>query len=180
MVSRKYTSDYRIDDFVDPNTGKVATRTTYIGKYYRFRAPKAQVARARKVYAALSALTAVLFAVPMFLDPDVLRAFYAALPFAAITIPMAYLAAGCQRLYSAKDKVTREHRDKSAPRLRGCGISVCVLAGISMIGMIVCACLHGFSAADWISVLCAAAMIAAHILVLLKVQPMTEMVEAEA
>lgn len=180
MVSRKYTTDYRIDDFVDPKTGKVATRTEYIGTYYRFRAPEGHVAKARRYYGLLCAVTAVLFAVPMFLDASVLRAFYAALPFAALTIPMAYLVAGLQRLYAAKDqKVTREHRDKTAPRLRGCGISICALAGASLIGMIVSACLHGAGGADWVSMACAAAMIALHALALIKVQPVTEMAACE-
>lgn len=179
MVSRKYTSDYRIDDFVDPNTGKVGTRTTYIGRYYRFREKAERVAKARRYYAALCAVTAILLAVPMALDPNVMRAFYAALPYAAILIPLVYLTAGCGRLYRARDKVTREHRDKTGPRLRGCGISVCVLSGVSLIGMIVCACLHGAAPEDYISMACALVLIAVHVIALVKVQPMLDMVEAD-
>ena len=166
MVSRKYTSDYRLEDTLDPKTGRMGTRSVYAGQWFRFRADAAAVKRAARAYALLTALCALVYVPPLLLDPPAMRAAYVALPFVALILPLFYLAAGCKRLFTAKDRVTREHRDKIVERLRGASISACALSGVSLVGLVVYWCLRSFAAIDLLCA-CAAALIAAGNLVML-------------
>ena len=104
-----------------------------------------------------------------------MRAAYVALPFVALVFPLFYLAAGCKRLYDAKDRVTREHRDKIVERLRGASICACALAGVSLVGLVVYWCLRGFAAIDLVCACAAALMIAANLVMLLRLHRSVEM-----
>lgn len=175
MVSRKYTSDYRLEDTLDPKTGRMATRSVYQGQWFCFRADAAAVRRAARAYVALTALCAVLFLVPLLLDPPGMRAAYAAVPFVALAFPIFYLAAGCKRLLEAKERVTREHKDKIVERLRGASVSACALSGVSLVGLVVSWCLHGFAAIDLMCALAAALIVAVNLVMLLRLHKNVEM-----
>ena len=65
MVSRKYTSDYRLEDTLDPKTGRMATRSVYQGQWFRFCAGAAAVKRTAWIYTLLTALCALGFVLPL-------------------------------------------------------------------------------------------------------------------
>lgn len=180
MVSRKYTSDYRLEDTIDARSGKLVSRAVYQGQWFRFCLPEDVVKRTARIYAALTALCAALLALPLLFDAGCMRAAYVALPFVALVLPLFYLAAGCWRLMTAKGRVTREHRDKTVERLRGASIAMCALSGVSMVGLIVYWCLQGFGRADAACLISALALLAVNLTMLLRLhknvamEPVTE------
>lgn len=175
MVSRKYTSDYRLEDTLDPKTGRMSTRSVYEGQWFRFCADAAAVKRAARAYVLLTALCALVYAPPLLLDAPAMRAAYVALPFVALIFPLFYLAAGCRRIFTAKERVTREHRDKIVERLRGASVSACALSGVSLVGLIVCWCLRGFAAIDLTCACAAALIVTANLVMLLRLHRSVEM-----
>ncbi len=151
MVSRKYTSDYRLDNVVDPRTGKISTRPVYCGVYYRFCADAAVLARCRRLCALAVVLLVACYLTPLLLNAPSGHMMYVMLPLAAMVFPVYYLGAGCWRLLTARERVTREHRDKTAPRLRAAGIAGAVLSGASTVGQIVYCCIFGATVKDGVS-----------------------------
>ncbi len=160
MVSRKYTSDYRLENVVDPRTGRLRTRPVYRGEYYRFRAAPAAVRGTKRLYLLASLLCTACFLAPLFSNAPSGHAMYVMLPFAALVFPVFYLLAGCRRLVAAKERVTREHRDKITDRLRGASLSACILSGISAAGHVVYWILNGSSLCDALFLLAAAVIFA--------------------
>ena len=168
MVSRKYTSDYRLEDTLDPKTGRMATRSVYQGQWFRFCAGAAAVKRTAWIYTLLTALCALGFVLPLLFDPPAMRAAYVAVPFVALVFSLFYLAAGCRRVFTAKDRVTREHRDKIVERLRGASVSACALSGVSLVGVIVYWCMRGFAAADLTCACASALLLSVNLIMLLR------------
>lgn len=136
---------------VDPRTGKISTRPVYCGVWYRFCADAAVVARCKRMYALATLALIACYLTPLLLNAPSGHMMYVMLPLAAMVFPAYYLCAGCWRLLTAKERVTREHRDKTAPRLRAAGIAGAILSGISAVGQIVYGCIFGMTVKDGVS-----------------------------
>ena len=134
MISRKYLGDYRLENRTDPRSGKVKTVPVYRGAWFAFAADAAAVRRAKRIYPCLCALCAALFLLVLLLNAPSGHAVYVTLPFAVMVFPIFFCAAGCRRLLTARDKVTRKHADKIQRRFETSAFMMALFSAISAAG----------------------------------------------
>ena len=130
VVTKKYTADYRMELSMDAK-GRIREKPVYCGAYYRFEQPNESVRKSTVilVLALLAAAATVL--IPMFIKNECVRQFYAFLPQAFALIPLYMFAASLLRIFSAKDEVIREHKDKIVCRLRNASVFLMVVSVLS-------------------------------------------------
>ena len=151
LVTTKYASDYRLENVVDPRSGKLVTKAVYRGDWFRFVEPAALVKKRKILFTVLFGLIAALYIGALLLtgvtervqNVAALEQFYVMVPFAALIFPMFYMGTSVIKLWRAKDKVTREHRDRIINRFGATSIAAAILAGASLIGHIVSWVLNG-------------------------------------
>lgn len=153
MVSRKYTKDYRIEPYLDRN-GRLRDRSVYCGAYFTFDAPLPEVRRTMWLLAGLNLFITVTVALPMAFACSYFRQFYLVLPQAFLFLPVYFTWAGLLRVYTAKDKVTREHRDKIVHRIPVASLFTLILSAVLGIGTVIYACLGGLQGADYLAAVC--------------------------
>ena len=153
MVTRKYTPDYRLENEVNPQSGRIRTVPVYRGPLFSFVCGTETVARMRKTYPALTALAILVYGALLFTNTAAGRTMYVMLPFAPLCFPLLYAAMGCFRLLTAKEQVTREHKDKTGDRLSGASAVMMGFSGVSLVGHIVFWCLHGETWQDFLLLL---------------------------
>ena len=176
LVTTKYASDYRLENVVDPRTGKLVTKAVYRGDWFRFSESAALIKRRRILFSVLYGLIVALFIGALLLtgirerrtDVIALEQFYVMVPFAAMVFPVFYMGTALIRLWRAKDKVTREHRDRILNRFAATGIITAVLAGGSLIGHIVSWVLNGEMARDIVLLVFTAAIIGAAVTIFVR------------
>jgi hypothetical protein len=125
--------DYRLENAVQPD-GRLKTVPVYCGDWYVFCGGAEAVRRAKRIYAALSALCAAMFVAVLLLNAGSGRFALAMLPFAAMVFPVFFALAGSLRLILAGARVTREGRDKMQGRLAACALFLAALSAASAAG----------------------------------------------
>ena len=151
MVSTKYTSDYRLENVVDPRTGKLVTKAVYRGDWFCFEKPAALVRQRKILFTILVGLIAAAFIGALLLtginernqDMIAIEKYYVIIPFVGLMFPIFFMGTAAVRMWRATDKVTREHRDKISDRFAATGISAAILSGVSVIGHIVSWAING-------------------------------------
>ncbi len=169
MVSTKYTKDYRLDNVLDPKSGKLVTRTVYVGDWYGFIGSKETVRRAKILLPTLSGLTAVLFLIGVLLPGDTPvyhGGWFVTFPFALTLIPIWLMCAASWRLLRAPDRFERFYRDKLGRFSVGAVIALVTL-GLSLALHIVHWIVEGERGWDWVLLIATVLMLAAALLVLL-------------
>lgn len=159
MVSRKYTVDYRLENIPTPS-GKQKTVPVYRGDWFAFVADDAVVRRIRLEYPLFSLVIALLFVLVLSMNAPCGHYYYVMLPFAAMVFPVFFSLAAARRLLIAKDKVTREHRDKLVNRYISASLFLMAFSCISAVGHIVYFFLETPAALDFLSFACAAVICA--------------------
>ncbi len=160
MVSKKYLGDYRLENRRDPKTGKIKTVPEYCGEWFGFEHGADEVRRTKRLCLALTAAVEVLFLTVLLLNAPCGRIYYVMLPFAAMVFPAFFLAAGCLRVLTAGEKITREHRDKLSRRMNVCPAFLALLSALSLAGHVLYAVRTGLTAKDAISLAAAAGILA--------------------
>ncbi len=158
MVSTKYTSDYRLENVVDPRTGKLVTKAVYRGDWFCFEKPAALVRQRKILFTILVGLLAAAFIGALLLtginernqDVIAIEQYYVIIPFVGLMFPIFFMGTAAVRMWRATDKVTREHRDKIGDRFAATGISAAILSGVSAIGHIVSWAINGETVTDMI------------------------------
>lgn len=158
MVSTKYTSDYRLENVVDPRTGKLVTKAVYRGDWFCFEKPAALVRQRKTLFTILVGLLAAAFIGALLLtginernqDVIAIEQYYVIIPFVGLMFPIFFMGTAAVRMWRATDKVTREHRDKIGDRFAATGISAAILSGVSAIGHIVSWAINGETVTDMI------------------------------
>ena len=136
MVRKKYADDFRLENVLDTN-GKLKTKAVYRGKWFRFRSDSHVIERTKRIYTAL-AIISVLVLLAMLFTTDVMGNFwYVVMPLACNLIPVFFVVAGCWQLLTAKDRVTREHKDQIHDRLAPASMFQTVFALLGVVGGIV-------------------------------------------
>ncbi len=153
MASRKYASDYRLEQHILPN-GKTERIPVYEGRYFRFTASPQQLRfLQRLLFAGCGAI--LLLLLPMLLDNTRLgRTVYVILPAAFTMIPLYLLLASARRLRMAQSPFIREHRDKTDNRIRGASVALTVILGISCLGSVLHFILNGVARNELLPVVC--------------------------
>lgn len=155
MVSRKYTNDYRIEPYLD-RKGRLRDRAVYCGLYYTFCENRRNIRKTAWQITALNALATLTVVLPMCFRSDYFRQFYLVLPQAFLLLPLYFLWAALYRVFTAGEKVTREHRDKIMNRFPTAGIFLLILSSVSVVGTVVYAVIGSMRGADWFAAACAA------------------------
>lgn len=137
MGYREYAKDYEIE-YV-PQEGKRRPKAVriYVGPYFRFRASAEVIRRRKWQYLLLQLLEGVSLLIPMLVDCSLTRTWYAQVPAAAAWIPWLLAACALWRLWTAGEKVEREHYDLLHDRMRGASFFLMGFAGLSTLGTVI-------------------------------------------
>lgn len=159
LVSRKYTGDYRLEN-ITTASGKIRTVPVYRGDWFAFACDEATVRRLKKLYPSFSLLIALLFLLVLLLNAPCGHIYYVMVPFAAMIFPVFFALAAARRMITAKDKLTREHRDKLTNRYISVSLFLMVFSALSTIGHAIYCFAYAPAAKDFISLGSAAAICA--------------------
>ncbi len=154
MVSRKYTKDYRLEPYLD-RKGRLRDRAVYCGLYYTFCDDRREVRRSACQLAALNAIATFSTVLPLCFPCDYFRQFYLVLPQAFLLLPLYFLWAALYRVFTAEEKVTREHRDKIMNRIPVAGVFLLIFSVAVAVGSVVYAVIGSMRGADWLAAACA-------------------------
>lgn len=119
MGYRKYAKDFEIEYVDRPGKKRPKAVRIYVGPYFRFAASPERIRRLRWFYLIGMASMALLLLIPMCVDCAFTRTWYIQTPLAAAWIPWALAAASVWRLWTAGEKVDREHYDLLHDRMSG-------------------------------------------------------------
>ena len=152
MGYKKYIKDYRKDFIIKPN-GKPGVTATYIGKYFKFTASDAQIAKTRTVFTVASVLALVCCIVPLLFNTESTHQLYVSLPQVITLFPLAHLLMGVANLYLKKAPLIREFRDKTEGRTTFNSAASGSLLAASAVARLVYCIIYNFSVPDIISLL---------------------------
>ena len=134
MGYRKYAKDYEIEYVSRLDRKKPEAVRIYVGPYFRFSAPPKRISVLKRRYLiALPFLFAFLL-IPLCVDCLFTRTWFIQLPAVAAWIPFVLAAASVWRLWTAGEKVDREHYDLMYPRLCGAIVFLMIFSAISALG----------------------------------------------
>ena len=119
MGYRKYAKDYEIEYVEQPGKKRPKAVRIYVGPYFRFKADPAQIRKLRWFYLIGLLAVALFLLIHMTIDCAFSRTWYVQVPAAAAWIPWCLASAACWRLWTARDKVDREHYDLLHDRMSG-------------------------------------------------------------
>ena len=119
MGYRKYAKDYEIEYVTQPGKKRPRAVRIYVGPYFRFKVPPERVKKLRWFYLIGLVMTAIFLLIPMMIDCAFTRTWYVQVPAAAAWIPWCLASAACWRLWTAREKVDREHYDLLHDRMSG-------------------------------------------------------------
>lgn len=157
MGYRKYAKDYEIEYVERPGKKRPKAVRIYVGPYFRFAAAPERVRWLRWFYLIGMAVMALLLLIPMCVDCTFTRIWYIQTPMVAAWIPWVYAAAATWRLWTAKEKVDREHCDLIHDRMSGACLFLMGFSVISVVGCVVQLSLQAPSARDLLTCGCSLA-----------------------
>lgn len=159
MGYRKYAKDYIIDYVPVEGKRREKPVRTYIGPYFRFQADPQRIAWLRRFYLVGLLVQALLLALPLLLDTAFTRVWYVMFPVTCAWIPWTFAACACWRLWTAKEKVNREHYDLLHDRMAGSTLTLMGFCLGSAVGCILALSSHTAGLLDY--VVCADALLSA-------------------
>ena len=136
MGYRKYAKDFEIEYVDRPGKKRPKAVLIYVGPYFRFAASPERIRRLRWFYLIGMASMALLLLIPMCVDCAFTRTWYIQTPLAAAWIPWALAAASVWRLWTAGEKVDREHYDLLHDRMSGSCLFLMGFAIVSVAGCV--------------------------------------------
>ena len=135
MGYREFAKDYKIEYEERPGHKRPRAVRVYIGPWYRFAYPE-KIPFLRWFYLIGLAVIALLLLVPMCIDCTFTRIWYIQVPAAAAWIPWIFAACATWRLWTAKEKVDREHNAMLGGRMSGACLFLMGFCLISFLGSI--------------------------------------------
>lgn len=110
-------------------TGKVKRKMIYTGPLYRWELPKEALKKLRVRFLLLCVAGWMIFIGSMLFYSNLSRIWYVILPYACLLLVFSFFSAAVYNLFTAKQPMSREVKDKTCDRLKGS----------SMVGMVFCA-----------------------------------------
>lgn len=150
MGYREYAKDYRIEYEDRPGQKKPKAVRVYIGPWYRFTAAPEKLRFLKWFYLIGMAAVAVLLLIPMCMDCAFTRIWYIQVPAVAAWIPWVFAACATWRLWTAKEKVEREHRNLLCDRMSGSTLFLMGFCLISFLGCVYASSVQAMKAADYV------------------------------
>ena len=154
MGYRQYAKDYKIEYEEIPGRKRLRAKRVYVGPWYQFTEPPEKIRFLKWFYLIGMALIAVLLLVPMCMDCPFTRIWYIQVPAMAAWIPWVFAACATWRLWTAKDKVDREHRDMLYDRMSGATLFLMGFCLISFLGCVFASSEKSMQTADWVVAVC--------------------------
>ena len=167
MISKKYTKDYRVEARLTKR-GAVRDEAIYCGDYFTFTRPREDVRRSFRYLTAAELGMTLLAILPMCVPCAYCKQMYIVLPLVLSLIPIYLLLTALNRVRTAGESVTREHRDKIANRFPTGALLQLILAGIVLAGSIVFVFIGELLTIDWIFSALAVLRAAASVLIFLR------------
>ena len=137
MGYRKYAKDYEIEYVPQPGKKREKPVRIYVGPYFVFKASPDRINRLKWFYLTGMLLTAALLIVPMYLDCTFTRIWYVQGPAAGAWIPWLFAAGATWRLWTAGEKVNREHHDLLCERMSGASLFLMALCCITVAACVI-------------------------------------------
>ena len=136
MVSRKYASDYRLEN-IETKGGKIVTKPVYRGDLFGFSKPEAEVKRLKVIFIVSTIIEWILFFTSLLLNTRSGRVMYVSLPFLALAFPLLGQSDAVWTFVSSRDGVTRMVKDKITEKLVSWVFMVLFFSLCSIIGHII-------------------------------------------
>lgn len=136
MGYREFIKDYKIEYVERPGKKRPKAVRVYVGPWYRFTEPMEKIRFLRWFYLIGLLSVAILLLIPMALDCAFSRLWYVQVPAVASWIPWVFAACATWRLWTAKEKVDREHNTLLGHRMSGACLFMMGFCLISFIGCI--------------------------------------------
>lgn len=154
MGYRDFAKDYQIEYVDHPGKKRPKAVRIYVGPYFAFKASAERVQFLRWFYTIGLALTALFLLIPMCIDCAFTRTWYIQTPAVAAWIPWIFSAAAAWRLWTAGEKVDREHYELLHDRMSSACLFLMGFCLISCAGCAVSLSEQMASAADYVVCLC--------------------------
>ena len=136
MVSKKYVNDYKLDVEYNPLTKRQRTTAHYIGPRFDF-ADKAGIRGTKILFAVLTAVIVISHILTLVLNAPCIHVWYVSGAVVFLMLPCIFLLAALWRLLSAKEGITREHRDKIETRYPAALLFTMILSVLGLVGHLV-------------------------------------------
>lgn len=150
MGYRDYAKDYEIHYEEIPGRKKPKAIRVYVGPWFRFRVSPERIRYLRWAYTLGLGVIAAALLIPMCIDCAFTRTWYIQTPAVAAWIPWLLAAASTWRLWTAGERVDREHRDLLHDRMSGASLFLMGLCMISTVGCVVLLSQQKAQAADFL------------------------------
>jgi hypothetical protein len=151
---RDFAKDYEINYVSVPGQSRLKAIRVYKGPYFSFLAPPERIRFLRWYYFTVMILLAFFLIVPMCIDCAFTRAWYIQVPSAVAWIPFVLAVGAVWRLWTAKEKVDREHCELLYNRMSSSALFLIIFCGVSSVGCIGKMVSADMSVRDWIVGFC--------------------------
>ena len=136
MVSKKYVNDYKLDVEYNPLTKRQKTTAHYIGPRFDF-TDTAGIRGTKILFAVLTAVIVIAHILMLVLNAPCIHVWYVSGAVVFLMLPCIFLLAALWRLLSAKEGITREHRDKIETRYPAALLFTIILSILGLTGHLV-------------------------------------------
>ena len=136
MVSRKYTSDYRLEN-VEGKNGKIVTKPVYRGDLFGFSKSQEEVKRLKVIFIVTTIIEWCFYFSSVLINTRAGRTMYVSLPFLAVAFPLLGQSDTVWTFASTKGDATRMVKDKITEKLISWIFMVLFFSFCSIIGHIV-------------------------------------------
>lgn len=136
MVSRKYTSDYRLEN-VEGKNGKTKTISVYRGDLFDWVISKEEVEKIKKIFTFSTIMEWVLLLVSLSLNTNKGRVAYVSLPLIAVAFPLLGQTDCLFALRKTRKSVERKDKDKVSEKLVSYVFVTLFLSSCSALGHVI-------------------------------------------
>ena len=136
MVSKKYVGDYKVDVEYNPLTKRQKTTAHYIGPRFSFAEPE-RIRETKIWFAVLTAVIVAAHLIMLIVNAPCVHVWYVSGPIVFLMVPILFVLVSLRRLMTARENVTREHRDKTEGRFPPALLFTGIFAVLGLIGHLV-------------------------------------------
>ena len=154
MGYREFAKDYKIEYEDRPGHKRPKAVRVYIGPVFRFVQPPEKIRFLKWLYLIGISVIALALLIPMCMDCTFTRIWYIQMPAAIAWIPWVFAVCATWRLWTAKEKVDREHNAMLGSRMNGACLFLMGFCLISFIAGIYELTVQTAAAADYVICIC--------------------------
>lgn len=153
MSFREFAKDYEIEYVDRPGHKRPKAVRIYVGPWYRFAHPE-KIPALKRIYLIGIAVIALSLLVPMCIDCTFTRIWYIQVAAAIGWIPWVFAACATWRLWTAKEKVNREHNKLMVDRMSSACLGMAGFCTTSLAGCIYALATKAAQPVDYLICIC--------------------------